>query len=265
MAFEKFPNQTGQNWPVSTQYQTHPGTAVGVPVSPQYDTFPSGSAATPLTIFGADLMVWLRGDSVTLGAGPTVTQFTDLSGNGHHFAGGVAPDYVASAIDGQPGATFNGTTMYLENTSHVYPAPGTTPTFHWFIATMVTWGGSRPLINSVTGFVQEVFCNTATPQIRTFNTASTPLNNGMAVGVPTRVRTVFTNNAADHLRAGTVNQTGNAGNSSGGGGSRLGRDSGANFLNWTLCEYVRLRINPSAGQLTSLDAYGLARYPTVVF
>lgn len=42
MAYEKFPNQTGQNWPVSTQYQTHPGSAVGVPTSPQYGTFPEG-------------------------------------------------------------------------------------------------------------------------------------------------------------------------------------------------------------------------------
>jgi len=40
MSYEKFPNQTGQNFPVSTQYQTHPGTAVNAFTSPQYSGFP---------------------------------------------------------------------------------------------------------------------------------------------------------------------------------------------------------------------------------
>lgn len=51
---------------------------------------------------------WLRGDSVVLNT-TTVSQWTDISGNGRHWTQGSAPlqpTWVASAIGGQPGLSF---------------------------------------------------------------------------------------------------------------------------------------------------------------
>lgn len=97
MAFEKFPNQVGQNWPVSTQYQTHPSAAVGVPASPQYATFPSvASTVDPATVAGRQAIYVYQTNITDAGAGKC-SQWDDASGNARHatqVTAGERPDII---------------------------------------------------------------------------------------------------------------------------------------------------------------------------
>lgn len=68
---------------------------------------------------GSQLALRLRGDRVTLN-GSTVSQWTDLSGNGRHYSQGVAsrqPTWAASAINGRAGLTFDGSNNILTGTA----------------------------------------------------------------------------------------------------------------------------------------------------
>jgi hypothetical protein len=87
----------------------------------------SAASSTPSTIFGANLEYWFRGDQTACGAGAgtcpgnngnctdgaIVNQLCDYSGNRHtasKAAGGIQPTYVASALNGKPGANLTGGT-----------------------------------------------------------------------------------------------------------------------------------------------------------
>ena len=111
MSYEKFPNQTGQNWPVSPQYQTHPSSTqnANFPQAPQYGTFPDG--VSPQTILGSSLKLWLDSDlGITLN-GSNVSAWADQSGNGNHVTQGTAgsqPAYTTNAVNGHAELNFDG-------------------------------------------------------------------------------------------------------------------------------------------------------------
>lgn len=70
---------------------------------------------------GASLVLWLRGDQVTLASG-AVSSWTDLSGAGRHFTQGISsrrPAYVESGIGGRPSVVFDGVNDILNGPSVV--------------------------------------------------------------------------------------------------------------------------------------------------
>jgi hypothetical protein len=76
------------------------------------------AAYTPNTLFGAAAYCWLRADTVTIATG--VSQMTDKSGNGRHFAqatGAKQPTLVASGADpnGKACVVSNGSSHSLTN------------------------------------------------------------------------------------------------------------------------------------------------------
>lgn len=76
--------------------------------------YPGPDSVIPTT----GLKLWLRGDVAVTVSGGTVTAWADQSGNGNDVvAGGAAPFFTASAINGLPGAHFNGPTQILHNVS----------------------------------------------------------------------------------------------------------------------------------------------------
>jgi hypothetical protein len=68
------------------------------------------------------LQIWLKGDvGVTL-SGPNVTNWADQSGNGNDYVqatGGKQPTVTASAINGLPAVTFNGTSQFLTSAAQI--------------------------------------------------------------------------------------------------------------------------------------------------
>jgi hypothetical protein len=70
---------------------------------------------------GAQLVLWLRGDAVSLN-GSSVAQWNDLSGAARHFSQAIAsrqPAYVESGIGGRPSVLFDGTNDILNGPSFV--------------------------------------------------------------------------------------------------------------------------------------------------
>lgn len=228
--------------------------------------------STPLTIMapgGGGVVRWVRSDFVTTNAG-RCTALLDQSGNGHNLSevASSGPTYTTGLVDGRPGLVFNGSTHYLENTSYALPVPGTTPTWRWMVARLDTWVNARPFFCSVTGSHQETFFATSSPQFRNFNGTNGPLNaTGLSVGAWRRIEMLYNNSTTDYLKAGSVNVTGtNTGNLGGtGGGSRLARDSASSFGAISFVEMVEMTREPSAGEKTALDAYGVGLYPSAGF
>ena len=135
------------------------------------------------------------------------------------------------------------------------------------IVRLDTWVNSREFVCSPANFNQETFTSTGSPQFRNFNGSNGPLNaTGLVVGSWRRVEMLYNNATSDYLKAGSVSVTGvNTGNLGNGGGLNIGKGSGATFGTFSWVEMVEMIRNPSAGEKTALDAYGLARYPSCGF
>jgi hypothetical protein len=81
---------------------------------PAFGSVSGGSGSVP----SSGLQVWYRGDSLTCTGGCSgtnpVTVLLDKSGNGNNCtASGTAPTFVASAVNSQPGVSFNNTPCAL--------------------------------------------------------------------------------------------------------------------------------------------------------
>jgi lysophospholipase L1-like esterase len=91
----------------------------------------------PLTIFGStDLIAWYDpSDAATVTqSGGLVSQVNDKSGHAHHLTatGTQRPTYSATAIQGQPGLVFNGSTNVMTASG---VAPGSTSALSMFMLT----------------------------------------------------------------------------------------------------------------------------------
>lgn len=262
MAYEKVPNQTSQNWPVSTQYQTFPASSVGVPASPQYDTFPSG-LGTPATILGASLLQWVRADmGITIGTG--VSAWADQSGNGRDYAQGTGaqqPSYNATGgPNGTPSVLFDGANDTLSAAGLDLPAPATTPTWFWFIGRQITWTSGDRVFSGSAGM--QLLQNGASPNLDMFDGAVANGNTAAALNTYVRAEVYFSGSANDYLKLAATSATGaSAGNTNPNAPFSLGSNSaGAQFSNIELCEFLVANSLPSAGQRAQLDAYATARY-----
>lgn len=252
MAYEKYPNQTGQNWPVSTQYATFPGSAVGVPVSPQYDTFPSGSVATPATIFSG-IIDYLDGDTGAGAGAPWVGSHA-----GHSWTAINTPTYNATLLNGHGGFSLvRASAQRFENTTLDLPAP---PFTIVAVVRQDGWNNLASLIaaSSVSGRILQ---STASPQIAQ-NNGSTVNNNGnLATATWGVVVAEFNDSTSDRVRAGGVDVTGaNAGSADPAATLQIGAAGGAGHCSMSIVQAVFITGIPSAGEYTNYAAYVLARY-----
>jgi hypothetical protein len=200
---------------------------------------------------------------VTADGSNRVYQWNDLSGNGFHWAAPGAnntwPLWITGA-GGQLAVRGDGVDDYMQS-SYVPPAPGTTPSWIWFVVEQLSWTNGDPLFNSTTGFVQELYSSSATPNVRLYNGATATLNPNMTLATARRCEALFNNATTDYLKVGATNITGlNAGNAGGGTGRRLFRDSSTVYGNFAVYEEMRLDQDPGAGVKASLDAYASSRY-----
>lgn len=202
----------------------------------------------------------------------SVAGLADQSGAGNHYVNRASArgPIFGTPVDGAPELLFNDPTTPIANTvlrgldaaTPVMPAPGTTKTWHSKVTTLKTWTSGRSMWSSITGFIREVFLSTSTPQIRTFNGSNGALNGALTIGVPARVEEMYDNTVGSYLKAGAVTLAAATGNSSGGGGMRLGGDSGANGCHEGVCEEVLVQGEPPQGFKAGIDLYFETRYPS---
>lgn len=226
-----------------------------------------GSApVTPATIFGADLLQWVRSDQGVSAPGGFVSQWNDLSGNGLHYTQGVGiqqPAYNATGgPNSQPYIACDGTDDGLASSLNL-PAPGTTPTFRWAVCRQQTWNAFDMLFGNFTN---------ATPSFRLLsfpavspnvcqNPGNVNANASMAPATWFRVEQAYQNTIADWNKVGPDKQTGaSAGNTAGDGTMNIAlTNTGTNAEVW-ICELFYLKVIPSPAQLAALDTYCTNRY-----
>ncbi len=219
--------------------------------------------ATPLTILG-NLAWWIRADlGVTIATG--VSAWNDQSGNGVNFTQGSGtkqPSFAASAINGQPAITGDGSNDSL-NATFARVAPGTQPFYLWLVMKQVSWTTSDSICGDFTVNGCILFQLSSSPNLGMFNASSVNANNGNSIGSFSRIESQFTNSTSDYIKVGSTSVTGaNAGNQAGGGTFQMfcrGDDS-TRFGNITIAEAFCFLGTPTSQNRIDLDAYCTSRY-----
>lgn len=221
---------------------------------------PTNAPTTPLTILGAAAW-WVRSDLLVTQAAGTASAWGDSSGNGVNFAAsGGQPTYNATGLDGRPTLAGNDVDKNMTATfSRV--APATQPFFMWFVARVNTWTVNKHLWND--GGAALILSPTTT-SLRAFNgTLGTNINLGGQTWF--RIRMQF--NAAGNciFRVGSATNTTATGTSASGATTAILSSVGVAFSATEIAEAFCFLGTPSAQNLTDLDAYGSALYPSALF
>jgi len=223
--------------------------------------FSPPDASTPLGY-------WLRGDDVTLN-GAYVSSWNDKSGNSRHWTQSVAADqplFVASAMNGLPGVTFDGANTEFLNGPDL-AAIGWTAAETFIVLRLVN--DPAPLANEglwrigSTGASVGRFLHTTGVIFEDFGraTATIALGNPVPSMTSPRIYSVVASgveitNYIDGVQLATAANT-VAWNAA----PWLGKSAAAGFnLYGTICEWIVYTAKLSAGDRASVDAYLKARY-----
>lgn len=272
MPYERFPDQTGQNFPSPSQYATFPATEVNVFDPPQYQTFPEqGGFSGYLSVLGAAGLVQYCDTDVgvtTVGAGASA--WLDRVNTANSYAQGDSNRHPAySATGGPNNAPYiqfvsSGTADLMASTLTL-TAPGTNGVYLRMVMRTDTWTLNGTIwtgSSAVNTVMLQHF--SVTPRIRQFNGNPGNENSNLAVGSWGVVEAWFSNSVADFITIKGVNVTGtNSGNTSA-TGRLLGavNAAGANPSNYSVVRLAAYQAAspPSAGQRTALNAIDAARY-----
>lgn len=227
-----------------------------------------GNAATPLTVL-SDVSFWTRGDVWT------VSSFPDLSGKGNNFSqatGGNQPVINASDanFNGKPTATFNGTTTFLSASSFT-KGVGTdffiwavirctgSATFGTIWSENVAAGDEFRIDQATTGpsMFSGYNAGVANWGVSIVNTTKATWGKDLAAGGGSGIA-VDVSNGTPQVAVGSVH--------SGTDPTPIGlgaRTTPSLFFQGQMAEIVVCNTMPSAAQLTSLQAYGVARYGAI--
>lgn len=197
--------------------------------------------------------------------GSTVSAWADQSGNDNHFSQGTAaaqPTYAATALNGKPTITFDGSNDEMSSAGPNLPAPGTTPTFLWGVFRQVSWTLNEIILAANSASSTLIFQSTATPQVAMSNGLNVNANSGAAVGSWVRFEALFTASTSDYLKLGGTTVTGaSAGNNDPAAGFHLGRNfPGTLWSNVAFAAFMICGGNPSAAEKATLSGAVTAKY-----
>lgn len=223
-----------------------------------------GSRPMPATGFNGNfgalfsgVLQYLRSDLGLTTNGPIVNAWADQSGNGVHVTEATAVvglGTVTAGLNGHAGIAGGLIGQYGTFVLNL-PPPGTTPTFFWGVARLLT----NP------GVGQGWLLGEATAQMLVYAAAGANMSlfNNAGVGPATatvnswgRFEAAFTFTASDYVKFGTpAGTTGNAGNADPASPRTLfAQGGGGNPGNWELLTLVTMNNVPSAGALAAASA-----------
>lgn len=234
---------------------------------------------TPADITSVTRRFWLRSDlGITLGTG--VSAWADQYGlhSATQGTGANQPALTASAIDGHPAVTFDGSNDSLVFATLDLPATSASAAiWFWVVFRWLTWHSGGANANQVLWGAQgsagsstlHLYASLqSTPGVFGFrNPSATLASNTLAQNVWARLCANYINSSAAYIRLGgtsTASAGVGAGNPSSGVFSLGARATGSvGFTNVQIAEIICLAGEPS--ELAQLEAYGAARYPSAVF
>lgn len=210
---------------------------------------------TPLTIWGANVRVWLKGD---LGSNTTAL-WQDQSGNGFHFTGtgtGVTLTATDATLNNLPTFTGDGAAGELANAALDLPAPATTPTTIVAVFKVITWVGADVVWGN-NNTVMSLQMGGASPNLNMRNTTAVNGSTGAAVGSWARACVSYTGSTSDSSKIGSAAAvTGaSAGNTDAVAGFGIMARPGGSWANVAFHEFVLLDVVPTAPQLADYDSY----------
>lgn len=215
-----------------------------------------GSTFSPLNLTA--LRGWWKSDTgITIATG--VSQWNDQSGNGNHLlqATGISqPTVTAGAINGLPAITFDGVNDRMAAAFAL-----SQPITLFLVARQPTWTVNDDICDGAaladSMLIQQFGVS---PELRIFAGASLAPNANWPVATFALLTATF-NGASSSLQVNsTAALTGNAGTAIPGGLTLGARQNGVVPANVDIAEAFIMAAVPTAGEMTNVRAYILARY-----
>jgi len=179
---------------------------------------------------------------------------------------GLQPRILIPAIN-HPAFRFDGGNDVITETTLDLPPPGTTPTYFWGVASVVSWVVTRAMMATgnagstmVIGSGGEV-----TPNWHFSNGAVSPSNGGATVGSYFQLEVGCSNVAGDFFKLGATTVTGILGNSDSAAGINLGAaTTGAFQANMDWVVLLIFSGIPTAGERNALTSAAASMYPGIL-
>lgn len=228
----------------------------------------TGTCAASVPIAG------LPGLSVTFAAGAYTTSHSyqavaaalaDPSGSdaqGYTFTGAARP-IITPGLNGYCGLLFDGVDDEGVNTTLTCPAV----TSMRLIYRLVSWSASTAITGPNTNAASPIFYHPTAVAAQAYATTTGSLATAAVGANPSRVRSLWSNQATDRCRFGAnVGTAVNAGSGRTGAGRRLGFSAHAGFVARANMEFFGIWISSAdqAAQDAAFDALAQKYYPTLV-
>lgn len=194
-----------------------------------------------------------------------ISQWTDISGNGHHYIQNNSankPLYNAvGAPNSKPIVSIDSVARFMSSTLTT-PLRTTTPTTMWIIGRQVTWANGRRIISDTTNLKKLLVQDTSTPQIDMYDGGSVGNNDGGTIGSFARILVNWTTAPAEcRLKIGAINNTGlNPAAAAADVGRLLGNNAGSSAI-FDFCEVLYMNRALTSQEESDLDNIHIpARY-----
>lgn len=220
-----------------------------------------GIPCNPLTfITSVTVTQWIRADQgITQVTG--VSQWNDLSGNGHNFAQGTGsqqPAYNAAdaTLNGRPTVTADGSNDTLVNNT-ISNGPGA---WQSGIIRMNAWGNFKVVWGGpAVGDANDFLSQGSSPQLSMFSGSSVNFSTGLAVGQWGRAE-MHWNGVSSYLKLRSTTVSGGNPGSGSSTGCALFSSTNIGFGPYSIAERVMCSGKPTAWEIAMLDAYFAALY-----
>lgn len=210
---------------------------------------------------------YLRSDLGLGVTGPIVNSWADQSGNGWNVTEGTATvglGTVTPGLNGHAGIVGGTGGQFGSMSGLTLPAPGTTPSFFWGVARLITSPGAGQGWLTSAGAAALLLYANAGANLTNFNGGAQSAA-AVTLGSWGRLEALFANSAADYTKfAASVGTPGASGAGASATRFLFATNTGANPGNWELLTLVTLNNIPSAPVLAAAAAAAQTFYGNTV-